>query len=73
MLATKRSVGVGLDINLRNQLHTGDEACKQGIQPGLKHRVDIIRRPKYGYGWPTKRIDVLQNYNKFIFFKVALK
>ena len=32
-LAIKRSGGVSLKVNLRNPLHTGNEARKQGIQP----------------------------------------
>ena len=36
ILATKRSVGVAPEVNLRNSLFTGDEACKQGIHPGFE-------------------------------------
>ena len=34
-LAAKRSAGVTLEVNLRNLLHTGDEARKQGNLPLL--------------------------------------
>ena len=33
MLCVKRSAGVTLRVNLRNLLHTGDEAHNQGISP----------------------------------------
>ena len=36
MLSTKRSTGVALEMNLRSQLHTGDEACRKGIHPGCE-------------------------------------
>ena len=36
MLAIKRSAGVAPEINLRNPLHVGYKACKQGIHPGFE-------------------------------------
>ena len=33
MLAAKRSAGVAAEVNLRNLLHAGDEAHKQGNPP----------------------------------------
>ena len=33
ILATKRSAGFAPEVNLRNLLLTGDEACKQGNPP----------------------------------------
>ena len=36
MLAAKREAGVAALMNLKNLLHTGDEAHKWGIHPGFK-------------------------------------
>ena len=36
ILAGKRSVGVALEVNLRNPLHVGNKAFKLGIHPGSK-------------------------------------
>ena len=36
MLAIKRLAGVAPEVFLRNPFHTGDETCKQGIQPGFE-------------------------------------
>ena len=33
--AAKRSAGVAPEVNLRNPLHAGDEACKRGNLPWL--------------------------------------
>ena len=35
MLATHRSAGVALEMDLKNPLHVGDEAFKQGNAPWL--------------------------------------
>ena len=35
MLAAKRSVGVGLEVSLRNPLHADNKACRQENQPWL--------------------------------------
>ena len=35
VLAIKRSTGVTPEVNLRNQLHAGDKACKRGIYSGI--------------------------------------
>ena len=61
ILATKRSAGVAPEVNLRNSLFTGDEACKQGIHPVFKpyHQTSPVQ--KKSISGPTKRIDVLQN------------
>ena len=49
MLATKRSAGVASEMNLRNPLHTGDDACKLDISTlALKYRADVTRSPKQG-------------------------
>ena len=36
MQAAKMSAGVAPEVNLRNMLHIGDKACKQGIHPGFE-------------------------------------
>ena len=36
MLTIKRSVGVAPEVNPRNTLPVGEEACNQGIHPGFK-------------------------------------
>ena len=36
MLPTKRSVDVAPEVNLRNPLHVGDEACK-----GVVHKKEV--------------------------------
>ena len=36
MLAIKRLAGVAPEVNLKNPLHTGKEARKQGIHPGFE-------------------------------------
>ena len=35
MLATKRSAGVASEVNVRNPLHAGDQACKIGNSPWI--------------------------------------
>ena len=37
MLVTKRLADVTLEVNLRNPLHTDEEACEQGIHPGFEN------------------------------------
>ena len=36
MLTAKRSAGVAPEVNLRNQLETGNKACSHGIHPGFE-------------------------------------
>ena len=36
MEAKIRSAGVTPEVNLRNTLHTGSEACKEEIRPGFE-------------------------------------
>ena len=61
MLAPKRSAGVAPSVNLRNVLHSGDDAHKQEIHRSFeswrRHHPD----PKEGYQCPTDMADVLQN------------
>ena len=44
--------GVAPAVNLRNQLHAGEKACKQGIHPGFEIQG---RHPKQAYQWPHKK------------------
>ena len=68
MLAAKRSVGVAPDVNLRNQLHTGNEAGKQGIHTDFEIIVDITRSPKRGITGLTKRTSSIL----FFFFERSI-
>ena len=43
MLATKRSAGHVPEVDLRNPLYAGNEACKQGIHSVFEPMVDISR------------------------------
>ena len=36
MLAAKRSAAVAPEVNLRNPLYRGIEACKQGVRPSFE-------------------------------------
>ena len=70
MLSAKRSVGVAPEVNLRNPLSTGDEACKWGSQlwlwnPG-QTSPEVQNRDISG---PIKRTYVLQKLKKM--FKVS--
>ena len=48
-MATKRSVGVEPDVNLRNPL-----SAREGTHSALKPRADVTRSPKQGISGPTK-------------------
>ena len=48
VLATKRSVGVTPEVNLRNPLYTGDGACKWGIHPGFETQGRCHQKFKTG-------------------------
>ena len=62
MLAAKMSVGVTPQMNLKNPLHTGDEAHKCGIHPGFDTQGRHHQKSKTGISGPTKRTNVLQNF-----------
>ena len=62
MLVLKRSVGITLEVNLRDELHTGDKRFKQGIHPGFETQRQMSKNK--GIRGPIKRNDVL----KIIFF-----
>ena len=48
ILAIERSAGVALEANLRNELHAGDEARKQGILPSFKTQGRCHQKSKTG-------------------------
>ena len=48
MMAAKKSAGVTPDMNLRNTLHTGNKACKQGIHPGFETHDGRHQKSKTG-------------------------
>ena len=50
MLTSVQPAGVAPEVNLRNSLHTGDKARKQG-----KPRGDVARSPKQGYQWSHEK------------------
>ena len=56
VLAIKGPTGVTLEVNLRNPLHTGEEACKrEGSTLALNSREGITRSPKQEYEWSHKK------------------
>ena len=48
MLAIKRPTCVTLEMNLRNPLHTGEEAYKGGIHPGFEFQGRHYQKSKTG-------------------------
>ena len=65
MLAAKRSAGVALEVNLRNPLHPGEKACKQGIHPGFKTQGRRHQKSKTGV-WVTPQKGLMSS--KLLFF-----
>ena len=60
MLTSIQSAGAAPEVNLRNSLHAGNKAHKQGIHPG-DMSPEIQNR---GISGPTKKTYVLQNFFK---------
>ena len=58
MLANNRSAGVAPEMNLRNPLHTGNEA--QEIHPGFENQGRHHQKSKTVVSVAHKRIEVLQ-------------
>ena len=54
----------GQQVNLRNPLHTGNEACKQGILPDFETKVDVTRNPNRGVVAPQKGLMSLNKMKK---------
>ena len=50
------------EVNLRNPLHTGDKACKYGIQPGFETQSKCHQKSKTKESRSHERTKVLQNY-----------
>ena len=48
MSTIKKSAGVDPEVNLRNPLHAGDEACKQEIHPGFDTQGRLYQKSKSG-------------------------
>ena len=61
MPAVKRSAGVAPEVNLRNPLHAGDEACKEEMYPGFETQDRLHRRSKSGVpvASQTKNLKIL--------------
>ena len=49
--AVKRSAGVTLEMNLRNPLPGGEEACNRVIHNGFETQGISDQKPKLGYLW----------------------
>ena len=63
-MVTKKSAGVASEVNLRNPLHAGDKAHKQGGSLALKPKADVTRGIKQRYQSPHKKTGILQNLFK---------
>ena len=61
MLAIKRSAGVAPEVNLRNLLRTGEEACKRGIHYDFETRTASPEVQTMGVSGQTKKTHVLKN------------
>ena len=48
VLFAKRSAGVTPEVNLKNPLHPGKEACEQGIYPGFETQGTWHQKSKTG-------------------------
>ena len=70
MLAAKRSVGVASEVNLRNQLHTGNEAGKQGIHSDFEIIVHITRR--FSTRYIRTIIHMIRDWSKELDFNLSL-
>ena len=60
VLAIKGPTGVTLEVNLRNPLHTGEEACKGGIHPGLEFQGRHYQKSKTGI-WVTPQKELMSS------------
>ena len=59
MLAAKMSAGVAPEVNLMNQLHAGNEAYKQGIQPGFETQGRYHEKSKTGISVAPQNVGIL--------------
>ena len=54
-LSIKRSAGVAQEVNRRYPLHSGDEVCKRGIQPGFETKGGCLQNgPLQKDSYPPK-------------------
>ena len=60
VLAIKGPTGVTLEVNLRNSLHTGEEACKGGIHPGFEFQGRHYQKSKTGI-WVTPQKELMSS------------
>ena len=60
MLVIKRSAGVAPEVTLRNPMHGGNKACKQGIHSGFETQVRCHQKSKIGTLVAPQKTDVLQ-------------
>ena len=65
MLTSIQSAGVTPEVNLRNSLHAGDKACKQGIHPGFETQGRHYQKSKTGVSvTPQKGLMSSKNFKK---------
>ena len=55
MLTSIQSVGVAPEVNLRNSLHAGDKAHKQGIHPGFETQGRRHQKSKTGVSVASRK------------------
>ena len=65
MLTSIQSAGVAPEVNLRNSLHAGDKASKQGIHPGFETQGRHRQKSKTGVSVaPRKALMSSKNLKK---------
>ena len=67
-VATKRSIDVALEVNLRHPLCTGEETCKRGIHPSFEIHCRRHQKSKTGVS-VTSQKELMSS----IFFKKKLR
>ena len=69
LLATKRSAGVSLEVNLKNPWHTGIKTHKGGIHPGFETQGRHLPKSKTGISVaPQKNWYSLKMFKKEIYY-----
>ena len=67
MLTSIQSAGVAPEVNLRNSLYAGEEACKRGIHPGFETQGRRHQKSKTGVSVaPPKGYMSSKNFKKSI-------
>ena len=69
MLAIRRSAGVASEVNLRNLLHAGKKACRQGIHPGFETQGRYHQKSKTEVDLSVVPQKGLASSKKFIYKK----